>query len=106
MSVVNALSKRLVARVKRDGGIYEMEFARGKTVRKMERVGKSKATGTSITFWPDDTIFESTIYDFDTSTTICRRLPSSTRTSRSRWSTSGVERASSSSAIRAASSTS
>ncbi len=66
VSVVNALSKRLVARVKRDGGIYEMEFARGKTVRKMERVGKSKATGTSITFWPDDTIFESTIYDFDT----------------------------------------
>ena len=66
VSVVNALSKRLIARVKRDGGIYEMEFSRGKTVRKMEQVGKSKATGTSITFWPDDTIFETVIYDFDT----------------------------------------
>ncbi len=66
VSVVNALSKKLVARVKRDGGIYEMEFSRGKTVRKMEQVGKSKATGTSITFWPDETIFDSVIYDFDT----------------------------------------
>ena len=66
VSVVTALSKRLIARVKRDGGIYEMEFSRGKTVRKMEQVGKSKATGTSITFWPDDTIFETVIYDFDT----------------------------------------
>ena len=62
ISVVNALSKRLVARVKRDGGIYEMEFARGKTTKKMEQVGKSKAT----------------------CTTACRRPPSSTRTSRSR----------------------
>ena len=76
ISVVNALSKRLVARVKRDGGIYEMEFARGKTTKKMEQVGKSKATGTTITFWPDDMIFETTVYDYDT--------PSSTRTSRSR----------------------
>ena len=66
VSVVDAPSKRLIARVKRDGGIYEMEFSRGKTVRKMEQVGKSKATGTSITFWPDDTIFETVIYDFDT----------------------------------------
>ena len=66
VSVVNALSKKLVARVKRDGGIFEMEFSRGKTVRKMEQVGKSKATGTTITFWPDDTIFETTLYDYDT----------------------------------------
>ncbi|MEE1274418.1 MAG: DNA topoisomerase (ATP-hydrolyzing) subunit B [Olegusella sp.] len=66
ISVVNALSKRLVARVKRDGGIYEMEFARGKTTKKMEQVGKSKATGTTITFWPDDMIFETTVYDYDT----------------------------------------
>ena len=56
-SVVNALSKRLVVQVKRDGNIYEMEFARGKTVKKMTVVGKSQATGTTITFWPDDEIF-------------------------------------------------
>ncbi|WP_273446054.1 DNA topoisomerase (ATP-hydrolyzing) subunit B [Thermophilibacter provencensis] len=66
ISVVNALSKRLVVQVKRDGGIYEMEFARGKTVRKMEKVGTSKATGTTTTFWPDEEIFETTVYDFDT----------------------------------------
>ena len=66
ISVVNALSKRLVARVKRDGGIFEMEFEKGKTVKKMEKVGKSKATGTTITFWPDETIFETTVYDWDT----------------------------------------
>ena len=66
VSVVNALSKRLVARVKRDGGIYEMEFQRGKTTKKMQKVGETKATGTTVTFWPDDMIFESTVYDYDT----------------------------------------
>ncbi|WP_077598592.1 DNA topoisomerase (ATP-hydrolyzing) subunit B [Olsenella urininfantis] len=66
ISVVNALSKRLVATVKRDGGIYQMEFARGKVTKKMERIGTSKATGTTITFWPDDMIFETCVYDFDT----------------------------------------
>ena len=66
ISVVNALSKKLVAQVKRDGGIYEMEFSRGKTVRKIEQVGKSRATGTTITFWPDELIFETTTYNYDT----------------------------------------
>ncbi len=66
VSVVNALSSRLVAEVKRDGGIWRMEFSRGKTVKKMERVGTSKATGTSITFWPDETIFETTTFNYDT----------------------------------------
>ena len=66
ISVVNALSKKLVAQVKRDGKIVEMEFARGKTTKKMTEVGKSKTTGTSVTFWPDDTIFETTVYNFDT----------------------------------------
>ena len=66
VSVVNALSKKLVVQVKRDGGIYEMQFARGKTTEKLKEVGKTKATGTTITFWPDDTIFETTVYDYDT----------------------------------------
>ena len=66
VSVVNALSKKLVVQVKRDGGIYEMQFARGKTTEKIKEVGKTKATGTTITFWPDDTIFETTVYDYDT----------------------------------------
>lgn len=65
VSVVNALSKRLIARVSRDGGIFEMEFKRGKVTKKMTRVGDSSHTGTTITFWPDDTIFETTTYNFD-----------------------------------------
>ena len=66
VSVVNALSKKMVVQVKRDGGIYEMQFARGKVTEKLKELGKSKATGTTITFWPDDTIFETTVYDYDT----------------------------------------
>lgn len=66
VSVVNALSKRLIARIARDGGIFEMEFKRGKVTKKMTRVGDSSHTGTTITFWPDDTIFETTTYNFDT----------------------------------------
>ena len=66
VSVVNALSKKMVVQVKRDGGIYEMQFARGKTTEKLKELGKTKATGTTITFWPDEEIFETTTYDFDT----------------------------------------
>ena len=65
VSVVNALSKKLVAQVKRDGKIYEMVFERGKTVQKMKEIGTSKSNGTTITFWPDDMIFETTTYNFD-----------------------------------------
>ena len=65
VSVVNALSSKLIARVKRDGVISEMEFSRGKTVKKLEVVGKTRTTGTTITFWPDDLIFETTVFDYD-----------------------------------------
>ena len=66
VSVVNALSKKLIATVKRDGAIWEMQFARGKTTEKLKKIGTTKTTGTTITFWPDDLIFESTVYDYDT----------------------------------------
>ena len=65
VSVVNALSRKLIARVKRDGVISEMEFSRGKTTKKLEVVGKTRTTGTTITFWPDDLIFETTVFDYD-----------------------------------------
>ena len=65
-SVVNALSKKMIAQVKRDGNVYEMQFERGKTTQKMKVVGTSEDTGTSITFWPDEEIFETTVYDYDT----------------------------------------
>lgn len=66
VSVVNALSKKMTVQVKRDGKIYEMQFSRGKTTQKMKEIGTSKTTGTTTTFWPDEEIFETTVYDYDT----------------------------------------
>ena len=65
VSVVNALSKKMVVQVARDGKIFEMQFSRGKTTQKMEEVGTSDHTGTTVTFWPDKEIFETTVYDYD-----------------------------------------
>ena len=65
VSVVNALSKKMVVQVARDGRVYEMRFSRGVTTQKMREVGTSDATGTTVTFWPDDEIFETTVYDYD-----------------------------------------
>ncbi len=65
VSVVNALSRKMNVQVKRDGHIYEMEFSRGKTTQKMKVIGDSKATGTTTTFWPDDEIFETTVFDYE-----------------------------------------
>lgn len=58
VSVVNALSKKLEAYVKRDGYEYHMSFSRGKKTSELEKIGKSNSTGTKIVFWPDDEIFE------------------------------------------------
>ena len=64
-SVVNALSEWTEVIVQRDGGMYQMRFARGKTDKHIERIGDSKKTGTKVRFLADDTIFETTDYDFD-----------------------------------------
>lgn len=69
-SVVNALSTWLTVRVKRDGCIYEDKYERGNPVISLENgllpvVGKTKETGTSITFLPDDTIFDRTRFKED-----------------------------------------
>ena len=66
VSVVNALSKKMIVQVKRGGKIYEMQFSRGKTTMKMKEVGTAKSTGTTTTFWPDDEIFETTVFDYET----------------------------------------
>jgi DNA gyrase subunit B len=61
VSVVNALSSRLVMEINRDGGHWVQEFAKGgKPQGKLRRVKASKQTGTTITFWPDATVFEET----------------------------------------------
>ncbi len=66
VSVVNALSKKMVVQVKRDGKIHEMQFSRGETTQKMKTVGTAKSTGTTTTFWPDDEIFETTVFGYET----------------------------------------
>ena len=64
VSVVNALSKKLIAEIKNNGKIYRQEYSRGEVKSKLEVVGKtSDGTGTKIIFWPDGEIFSS--LDFD-----------------------------------------
>src|SRR5476649_2573782 len=58
---VNAVSEWFEVEVSRDGKVYHMEFERGKTVKKLDVIGKSKSTGTLITFKPDTEIFKDTI---------------------------------------------
>ena len=54
---VNALSEWFKVEVSRDGKVYSMEFARGVTIQTLKVIGKSRHTGTLITFKPDPTIF-------------------------------------------------
>ncbi len=64
-SVVNALSTKMIAEVVRDSQLYRVEFERGKIVQPLKKIGKTnRVTGTSITFYPDPTIFKETV-DFD-----------------------------------------
>ena len=63
-SVVNALSNWVEVTIQRDGGIYQMKFEKGKTVKKLEKIGSSKKTGTKVRFLADDTIFETQEFDY------------------------------------------
>jgi len=63
VSVVNALSTKLIARVERDGGEYEQEYKVGKPTGKVKQIGKSKNHGTTITFFPDASIFTTVEFD-------------------------------------------
>ena len=66
-SVVNALSNWLEVQVCRDGHIYQQRYERGKTMYPLKVVGDCPAeqTGTKVTFSPDGSIFEDTVYDYD-----------------------------------------
>ena len=64
-SVVNALSEWVEVTIERDGGIYTMSFERGKTVKKLEKIGESNKTGTKVRFLADNTIFESLNYEYE-----------------------------------------
>ncbi|MBR3614318.1 MAG: DNA topoisomerase (ATP-hydrolyzing) subunit B [Clostridia bacterium] len=64
-SVVNALSEWTEVTIQRDGGIHQMSFERGKTVKPLTRIGDSKKTGTKVRFYADDTIFETLEYEYE-----------------------------------------
>lgn len=66
VSVVNALSTKMTVRVKRDGKIHEISFARGYTSDKLHVIGETDETGTEVFFQPDPEIFEDIVYSFDT----------------------------------------
>lgn len=65
LSVVNALSTKLIASVRRDGKVYEQTYERGAPITKLEVVGTSTQTGTTITFYPDPQIFETVEMDYE-----------------------------------------
>ena len=62
-SVVNALSRELVATVKRDGQQFEMQFKQGKPVTGLKKLGAARGTGTTVFFRPDPTIFPKIEFD-------------------------------------------
>ena len=65
VSVVNALAENLELEVKRDGGVYTQAYKRGIPTSKLTKIGKTKNTGTKITFKPDVEVFKSTDFNFD-----------------------------------------
>lgn len=67
-SVVNALSDWLEVEVRRDGKVYKQRYEKGKTMYPLKVVGECEPdqTGTRVTFKPDETIFETTVFDYDT----------------------------------------
>jgi DNA gyrase subunit B len=68
---VNALSSRFVAEVSREGEIHQMKFSQGDVTQKIKVIGKTKRTGTKITFLPDPEIFSVTQFKYET---LVRRL--------------------------------
>ena len=64
VTCVNALSKKFIVEVKRDGSLYRQEYSRGKPQYSVKKVGSADNTGTKITFWPDDEIFSTLKFDY------------------------------------------
>jgi len=66
VSVVNALSSRLEVEVRRQGHVWRQTYLMGVPQASLERGETTDETGTTVTFWPNDDIFETTDYDFET----------------------------------------
>jgi len=73
-SVVNALSDYLEVEVSRDGHVFYQRYEKGKTVSPLKIIGDASSTGTTTTFKPDGTIFEDTVFDYDTLATRFREM--------------------------------
>ncbi|MBR1890690.1 MAG: DNA topoisomerase (ATP-hydrolyzing) subunit B [Clostridia bacterium] len=65
VSCVNALSSKLTVDVFQNGQHYFIEFSRGRSLAPLKVVGDTDRTGTTVTFWPDDLIFETTVFSYD-----------------------------------------
>jgi len=65
VSVVNALAEKLDLEIKREGGVYTQSYQRGKPSNKLKKIGKTKNTGTKVTFKPDPEVFDSLDFNFD-----------------------------------------
>ena len=65
-SVVNGLSSKFVVTVYREGKIWQQEYAKGIPLSDLKAIGKTDKTGTEITFYPDETIFESIKFNYET----------------------------------------
>ncbi len=74
VSCVNALSNDLTATVQRNGKLYQQSYQRGVATSDVKEIGTADQTGTKVTFHPDDTIFNTTTYNYDTLATRLREL--------------------------------
>jgi DNA gyrase subunit B len=74
VSVVNALSKWLEVRVRRNGKEYYQKYEKGITASPLKIIGKAKDTGVTVTFLPDKEIFETTEFDYETIATRLREM--------------------------------
>jgi DNA gyrase subunit B len=72
VSVVNALSDLLELEIQRDGAVWEQSYEKGKPVSKLKQTGKTRKTGTKVTFHPDPSIFEKIAFSYDTLATRLR----------------------------------
>ena len=74
ISVVNALSKLLIVQVKRDGKLYQQTYSKGLKTSEVEVVGDTSETGTTVTFYPDEEIFEDIEFKYSVLSTRLKEL--------------------------------
>ncbi len=65
VSCVNALSKKMIVEVYKEGKVYEMEFSKGAPTRTLQVIGEATKRGTKVIFYPDETIMTATEFDYD-----------------------------------------